>query len=405
MLIYNQTVYSHFSDAPERNLSPTIYTMKKYLIILVLLLSACTKFEPQLTTQSIFYEDAKVQLSQLMVYSRPEKPHYGPLSALFYPYFVTQTVKDGKDWGKLISKNVWQNWTSLQIFPSMVFDDELVYRGLDDAMFTARSRGFDLLVVGFVPYLYLGHTMDDSAVTLQVKIYETRHGQMVCSFEQSGRIPKRMDDDFIILKREHRMPDSAFFQIVQSIAADMAVPLTSWARYENTNKGIIAGLTAAKADADKPQMISYTPQQSPQAVQASPQESQTKITSAPTSTPVTPPKAKSINLAIQFDVDSATIKPESYPLLNELGKALISDKLNDKSVIIAGHTDSDASAEYNLELSKKRAEAVKAYLTQKFPINSTRIATTGFGESRPLVPNSTKYNKLLNRRVQVSIAP
>ncbi len=378
--------------------------MKKYLIILVLLLSACTKFEPQLTTQSIFYEDAKVQLSQLMVYSRPEKPHYGPLSALFYPYFVTQTVKDGKDWGKLISKNVWQNWTSLQIFPSMVFDDELVYRGLDDAMFTARSRGFDLLVVGFVPYLYLGHTMDDSAVTLQVKIYETRHGQMVCSFEQSGRIPKRMDDDFIIVKREHRMPDSAFFQIVQSIATDMAVPLTSWARYENTNKGIIAGLTAAKADADKPRMISYTPQQSPQTVQPSPQESQAE-TSAPSSAPVTPPKAKSINLAIQFDVDSATIKPESYPLLNELGKALTSDKLDDKSVIIAGHTDSDASAEYNLELSKKRAEAVKAYLTQKFPISSTRIATTGFGESRPLVPNSTKYNKLLNRRVQVSIAP
>ena len=378
--------------------------MKKYLIILVLLLSACTKFEPQLTTQSIFYEDAKVQLSQLMVYSRPEKPHYGPLSALFYPYFVTQTVKDGKDWGKLISKNVWQNWTSLQIFPSMVFDDELVYRGLDDAMFTARSRGFDLLVVGFVPYLYLGHTMDDSAVTLQVKIYETRHGQMVCSFEQSGRIPKRMDDDFIIVKREHRMPDSAFFQIVQSIATDMAVPLTSWARYENTNKGIIAGLTAAKADADKPRMISYTPQQSPQTVQASPQESQAE-TSAPTSAPVTPPKTKSINLAIQFDVDSATIKPESYPLLNELGKALTSDKLDDKSVIIAGHTDSDASAEYNLELSKKRAEAVKEYLTQKFPISSTRIATTGFGESRPLVPNSTKYNKLLNRRVQVSIAP
>ncbi|SMF08949.1 OmpA family protein [Desulfovibrio gilichinskyi] len=381
--------------------------MKKYLIILVLLLSACTKFEPQLTTQSIFYEDAKVQLSQLMVYSRPEKPHYGPLSALFYPYFVTQTIKDGKDWGKLISKNVWQNWTSLQIFPSMVFDDELVYRGLDDAMFTARSRGFDLLVVGFVPYLYLGHTMDDSAVTLQVKIYETKHGQMVCSFEQSGRIPKRMDDDFIIIKREHRMPDSAFFQIVQSIATDMAVPLTSWARYENTNKGIIAGLTAAKADADKPQMIAYTPQQPPVSSQTvqTPQESQAEMTSAPTGTPVTPPKAKSINLAIQFDVDSATIKPESYPILNELGKALTSDKLKEKNVIIAGHADADASAEYNLELSKKRAEAVKTYLTKNFPISSTRIATTGFGESKPLVPNTTKYNKLLNRRVQVSIAP
>ncbi|MBI9111026.1 OmpA family protein [Maridesulfovibrio ferrireducens] len=382
--------------------------MKKYLIILVLLLSACTKFEPQLTAQSIYYEDVKVQLSQLMVYSRPEKPHYGPLSALFYPYHVTQTMNDGKDWGKLIGKNVWQNWTSLQIFPSMVFDERLVYRGLDDAMFTARARGFDLLVVGFVPYLYLGHTMDDSAVTLQVKIYETKRGHMVCSFEQSGRVPKRMDDDFILVKREHRMPDSAFFEIVQTIATDMAVPLTSWARYENTNKGIIAGLSAAMAEADKPQIQSYNPEQNvPSSTdkQIAPQEPNKEIAPAQTRAPVSPPKAKSINLAVQFDVDSATIKPESYPLLNELGKALISDKLKDKSVIIAGHTDSDASAEYNLDLSKKRADAVKKYLADNFPISATRIATTGFGESKPLVPNSTKYNKLLNRRVQVSITP
>ncbi|OEU65938.1 MAG: flagellar motor protein MotB [Desulfovibrio sp. S3730MH75] len=378
--------------------------MKKYLIILVLLLSACTKFEPQLATQSIFYEDAAVQLSPLMVYSRPEKPHYGPLSALFYPYHVTQTMSDGKDWGKLVGKNVWQNWTSLQVFPSMVFDERLVYRGLEDALFTARSRGYDLVVVGFVPYLYLGHTMDDSAVTLQVKIYETKHGQMVCSFEQSGRVAKRMDDDFILIKREHRMPDSAFFQIVQEIATDMAVPLTSWARYENTNKGIIAGLSAAMADADRPRMQAYTPvQQEPTMATKKIQAMSQKSKQSPTT--IAPPKANSINLAVQFDVDSATIKPESYKLLNELGKALTSAKLKNKSIIIAGHTDSDSTAEYNLKLSKDRANGVKKYLVDKFPISATRIATTGFGESRPLVPNNTKYNKLLNRRVQVSITP
>ncbi|WP_031479597.1 OmpA family protein [Maridesulfovibrio frigidus] len=396
--------------------------MKKYLIILVLLLSACTKFEPQLATQSIFYEDAKVQLSQLMVYSRPEKPHYGPLSALFYPYHVTQNMSDGKDWGKLVGKSVWQNWTSLQVFPSMVFDERLVYHGLEDALFTARSRGYDLVVVGFVPYLYLGHTIDDSAATIQVKIYETKHGQMVCSFEQSGRIAKRMDDDFIIIKREHRMPDSAFFQIIQEIATDMAVPLTSWARYENTNKGIIAGLSTAMKEADRPQMQAYTPAQqgsdstsrnapsgndgamgTPPSDQQRMQDMSQASKQSPTT--VSPPQANSINLAVQFDVNSAKIKPESYKLLNELGKALTSDKLKNKSIIIAGHTDSDATAEYNLKLSKDRANGVKKYLVNKFPISATRIATTGFGESRPLVPNNTKYNKLLNRRVQVSITP
>lgn len=218
----------------KQNLFTTQLNMKKYLLIFVLLLSACTKFEPQIATQSIYYEDAEVQLSQLMVYSRPEKPHYGPLSVLFFPFHVTQTMHKSQDWGRQIAKGVWQNWTGVQIFPSMVYDDTLYYRGLEDALFTARSRGYDLLVTGVVPYLYLGHTMDDSALTIQVKIFETKRGQMVCSFEQSGRIEKKMDDDFIIVKREHRMPDSAFYKIVNAIATDMAVPLTSWARYEKT---------------------------------------------------------------------------------------------------------------------------------------------------------------------------
>ncbi|WP_432735633.1 OmpA family protein [Maridesulfovibrio sp. FT414] len=376
--------------------------MKKILLLIVLMLSACTHFEPQIATQSIYYEDADVQLSQLMVYSRPEKPHYGPLSAMFYPFHVTQTIEKGSDWGRLIAKGVWQNWTSLQIFPSMVYDETLYYRGLEEALFTARSRGYDLLVVGFVPYLYLGHTMDDSAVTIQVKIYETKRGQMVCSFEQSGRIEKKMDDDFVIVKRQHRMPDSAFYNIIQAIATDMAVPLTSWARYEKNTQGMISGL--------KPDMVELpasptVQEQSFASQQDAPAPKMVEQKPATTATTAAEQKPRSINLAVQFDSDSAVIKPESFPLINELGKALISEKLKNKRILIAGHTDSDASPEYNLKLSKERAEAVKKYLTDNFPIPPARIGTTGFGEEQPLVPNTTKYNKLLNRRVQVSIAP
>ncbi|NDV28340.1 OmpA family protein [Desulfovibrio sp. JC010] len=384
--------------------------MKKYLLIILLALSACTHFEPQIATQSVYYQDAEVSLSQLMVYSRPDKPHYGPLSALFYPFHVTQTMYKGSDWGQRVAKGVWQNWTSLQIFPSMVYDESLTYRGLDEALFTARSRGYDLLVVGVVPYLYLGHTMDDSALTIQVRIYETKRGQMVCSFEQSGRIEKKMDDDFIFVKREHRMPDSAFYKIIQAIAQDMAVPLTSWARYEKTNQGMVAGLMPNMVEMQAPQQNgqplqkkNMTPDN--QSVASKPAKQQAAPAAAPAQNSKAKAKPRSINLAVQFDVDSSEIKPESYTLLNELGKALISDNLKNKRVIIGGHTDSDASPEYNTKLSKERAEAVKKYLTDNFPIAPQRIGTTGFGESNPLVPNTSKYNKLLNRRVQVSIAP
>lgn len=384
--------------------------MKKIFLVILLALSACTHFEPQIATQSVYYQDAEVQLSQLMVYSRPDKPHYGPLSALFYPFHVTQTMHKGSDWGKSVAKGIWQNWTSLQIFPSMVYDENLTYRGLDDALFAARSKGYDLLVVGFVPYLYLGHTVDDSALTVQVKIYETKRGQMVCSFEQSGRIEKKMDDDFIFVKREHRMPDSAFYKIIQAIATDMAVPLTSWARYETTNQGMSAALMPNMIQMQAPPQTAAPMQKEAQqdmSLQENPPATMQPANqqAARTADSKGNPKPRSINLAVQFDVDSSEIKPESYPLLNELGKALIGDKLKDKRVVIGGHTDSDASPEYNLKLSKARAEAVKKYLTSNFPIAPQRIGTTGFGEANPLVPNTTKYNKLLNRRVQVSIAP
>ncbi|WP_320009092.1 OmpA family protein [Maridesulfovibrio sp.] len=384
--------------------------MKKIFLVILLALSACTHFEPQIATQSVYYQDAEVQLSQLMVYSRPEKPHYGPLSALFFPFHVTQTMHKGSDWGKSVAKGIWQNWTSLQIFPSMVYDDNLAYRGLDEALFVARSKGYDLLVVGFVPYLYLGHTVDDSALSVQVKIYETKRGQMVCSFEQSGRIEKKMDDDFILVKREHRMPDSAFYSIIQAIATDMAVPLTSWARYETTSQGMTAALMPNMMQMQAPPQTGDHIQQGNQSTENPKRTPPETITTseqqaAQPKDKKAESKPRSINLAVQFDVDSSEIKPESYPLLNELGKALIGDNLKDKRVIIGGHTDSDASPEYNFKLSKDRAEAVKKYLTTNFPIAPQRIGTTGFGESNPLVPNTTKYNKLLNRRVQVSIAP
>ncbi|WP_027179233.1 OmpA family protein [Maridesulfovibrio bastinii] len=379
--------------------------MKKIIILLALFLVSCTHFEPQLATQSIYYEDSAVELSRLMVYTRPQKPHYKPLSALFYPYHVTQGIPNGRFWGQQIGKLVWENWTGLQLFPSMVYDDNLAYRGLEDALFTARNRGYDLLIVGFVPYLYLGHTVDSSALTIQVKIYETQHGQMLCSFEQSGRIDKRMDDDFIVFKRTHRMPDSALYSITQAISGNMAVPLTSWALFESSSAGMTSALTAAMQKAEqeqKEQVLSYQQQEEPQPKEFKTLESENTVLK-PAALPQ-PEKQPSINLAIQFDKSESTIDPKSLPILNELGKALNGQKLKDKKVTITGHTDSDASKEFNMKLSKDRAEAVKKYLIDNFMISPDRLITRGVGSTQPLVPDTSEYNKQFNRRVQITLS-
>jgi len=112
--------------------------------------------------------------------------------------------------------------------------------------------------------------------------------------------------------------------------------------------------------------------------------------------------AHGVNLKIEFDVDSYSIRLESFKLLNELGKALTSEKLKEKGVIVKGHTDSDGEEAYNLKLSLNRALAVKLYLTSNFLISSSQLKVAGYGEGIPLVPNNTEKNKQINRRVEIA---
>lgn len=101
---------------------------------------------------------------------------------------------------------------------------------------------------------------------------------------------------------------------------------------------------------------------------------------------------------ILFDVNAATIKPESAGVLKEIGTVL---KENEGIKIkIIGHTDSDGSDAANLELSKKRSAAVKAALAADYGIDESRITTDGKGESQPVADNKTKEGKAQNRRVE-----
>ena len=117
------------------------------------------------------------------------------------------------------------------------------------------------------------------------------------------------------------------------------------------------------------------------------------------------PTPQSVNLRIEFDSNSYAIRPESFRLLHELGKALISDKIKGKKLILKGHTDSDGSDAYNLNLSLNRALSVRGYLVGNFEIEPGRIRVVGYGESMPLVPKKLAAHKQLNRRVEVQAVP
>ena len=101
---------------------------------------------------------------------------------------------------------------------------------------------------------------------------------------------------------------------------------------------------------------------------------------------------------IGFDPNSAAIRPESYGVLKELAAAL---KENPSVRIkVIGHTSSDGDDAANLELSKRRAAAVRDFFGSEWKIDGARIDTDGKGETEPVADNKTKEGRAQNRRVE-----
>lgn len=107
---------------------------------------------------------------------------------------------------------------------------------------------------------------------------------------------------------------------------------------------------------------------------------------------------KWVTHGILFDVNSANIRAESYGTLKEMANVLKENA--DLKVKIVGHTDSDGSDAANLDLSKRRAAAVKTMLGSEFGIDESRMETDGKGESEPIDQNDTAAGKANNRRVE-----
>ena len=109
-----------------------------------------------------------------------------------------------------------------------------------------------------------------------------------------------------------------------------------------------------------------------------------------------PPKP-SLSLLIQFDFDSARVKPESQELLANLSQALQSRELRESKFAVEGHTDAKGAAEYNLKLSAQRAEAVRSFLRSRGVVDE-RLLASGKGSTE--LANAADPYAAENRRVQ-----
>ena len=102
---------------------------------------------------------------------------------------------------------------------------------------------------------------------------------------------------------------------------------------------------------------------------------------------------------IYFAVNSDVIRPESTGTLKEIGTML--KQHPQLRLSIEGHTDTDGEDAYNLDLSQRRARAVKAHLVQSFGVEAARLEAAGLGETKPVADNTTPEGKPLNRRVEL----
>jgi OOP family OmpA-OmpF porin len=114
---------------------------------------------------------------------------------------------------------------------------------------------------------------------------------------------------------------------------------------------------------------------------------------------VPPPTKVCIPLMIDFDTDSAEIKPKYEAQIVRVAEFM--RKYPETSALVEGHTDDVGSPEYNMKLSRKRAESVMNHLVNNYGIDRSRLSFEGYGDTRKLVYNTSAEGRKKNRRVEV----
>jgi len=372
------------------------YCALAFFALAALVLAACANVDPSIVNPSRVYRDAPVEKSKLAISVKPKSQLGEAPRVLMYPFWIGQKMQNHLLIGRELARLVHQTWTEEAVFETLMFDPQLVYRGPEQAVSVARRAGADLVVVGIVPYLYTGGSIDSTAVTLQIRVYETKGGALLLSMDQSARVNAKLKQDWILFDLHTRLSDSPLTEAMASMAHDMAVPLKSWMPPSDEELGF--------ADNSLAMTRNILASGSPLAGDEDGDASRGMVAGLLDSAGKNGKRASaSLKLKIEFDFDSARIREESHPMLNELAKALKSDALKGRKVLLSGHCDYVGTAEYNQKLSERRSASVKAYLVERGGVEAATLRTNGYGKKRPLVPNTTEANRQRNRRVEVRL--
>ncbi len=102
---------------------------------------------------------------------------------------------------------------------------------------------------------------------------------------------------------------------------------------------------------------------------------------------------------IRFDLDSAEIRPESTPALDEIARLMREEP--ELALLVVGHTDNQGGFDYNIDLSRRRAAAVAEALVRDHGIDRGRLTPWGVGYAAPMASNASPEGRAMNRRVEL----
>lgn len=182
----------------------------------------------ELASKTTIYRDQWVRRNPPEVHVRPNAPASKAPTVLFIPFRVTQPIKQPGMIGYSVARNIYHTWATMQIFPAMEFSgDDTPYRR-DLAVQLGKQRGADMVVGGFVTYIYAGGTAGDTQLAVQVEAHDVQSGQLVWSMAQSGIMPASKTNDYLLFATKSRLPSDPLYAITRAIAVDMGKQMQDW---------------------------------------------------------------------------------------------------------------------------------------------------------------------------------
>ena len=113
------------------------------------------------------------------------------------------------------------------------------------------------------------------------------------------------------------------------------------------------------------------------------------------------PELVRVELDVKFDFDKAQVRQESYSDIKNLADFM--QQYPQTNTTVEGHTDSVGTDQYNQRLSERRAQAVREVLVNQYGVESQRVDSVGYGESRPVADNNSEEGRQVNRRVEAEV--